>query len=78
MRRQFNLAFFTRLLVDDEDGSVTGELAEPFATLLGDELKDAVIASTDQEFGDAVDAKLRERNLRPERTNPRPFRERGF
>jgi hypothetical protein len=25
-----------------------------------------------------VDAKLRERNLRPERTNPRPFRERGF
>jgi site-specific DNA recombinase len=63
MRRQFNLAFFTRLLVDDEDGSISGDLAEPFATLLGDELKNAVIASADREFGEAVDAKLRERNL---------------
>ena len=78
MRRQFNLAFFTRLLVDDEDGSITGDLAEPFATLLGDELKNAVIASSEQELGEAVDATLRERNLALNARNPAPFGGGGF
>jgi hypothetical protein len=78
MRRQFNLAFFRQLLVDDEDGSVTGDLAEPFATLLGDELKNAVIASADQEFGEAVDAKLRERELALNAPTPAPFGSGGF
>lgn len=40
LRRQFNLAFFRRLLIDD-DYNVSGELAEPFDTLLGPELRQA-------------------------------------
>jgi hypothetical protein len=40
LRRQFNLAFFTRLLIGD-DYDVTGELAPPFDTMLGDELRQA-------------------------------------
>ena len=40
LRRQFNQAFFKRLLIDD-DFNVTPELAEPFAILLSDEMKAA-------------------------------------
>ena len=40
LRRQFNQAFFSRLLIDD-DFNVTPELAEPFAILLSEEMKDA-------------------------------------
>ncbi|HYM54458.1 MAG TPA: recombinase zinc beta ribbon domain-containing protein [Solirubrobacteraceae bacterium] len=40
LRRQFNLAFFKRLLIDDEC-NVKGELAEPFDALLGDDLRRA-------------------------------------
>jgi len=39
-RRQFNQAFFRRLLVDD-DFNMTSELAEPFAILLSDEMRTA-------------------------------------
>ena len=78
MRRQFNLAFFTRLLVDHDDGSISGELAEPFATLLGDELKNAVIASADQALGEAVDVALRERSLAQNAPTPALLGGRGF
>jgi hypothetical protein len=37
LRRLINEAFFEKLLLDD-DGTVRAELAEPFASLLGDEL----------------------------------------
>jgi site-specific DNA recombinase len=38
MRRQFNLAFFEKLLID-EDYTVRAELAPPFDVILGDELR---------------------------------------
>ncbi len=53
MRRQFNLAFFTRLLIWD-DYTVKGELKEPFATLLGDDLRRVVSAHADEELRRAV------------------------
>ena len=53
MRRQFNLAFFTRLLIWD-DYTVKGELKEPFATLLGDDLRRVVSAHADEELHRAI------------------------
>jgi site-specific DNA recombinase len=48
VRRQFNLAFFARLLID-EDYTVRGELAPPFDVILGDELRRrAAIAKADE------------------------------
>ena len=48
VRRQFNLAFFDRLLID-EDYNVRGELAPPFDVILGDELRRrAAIAKADE------------------------------
>ena len=38
VRRQFNQIFFNRLLIDD-NYTIVGELAEPFETLLGDEIR---------------------------------------
>ncbi len=38
VRRQFNQIFFNRLLIDDHY-TIVGELAEPFETLLGDEIR---------------------------------------
>jgi hypothetical protein len=43
LRRQFNMAFFKRLLLSDE-GAVTAEFAEPFDALLGEELRGAAIS----------------------------------
>jgi site-specific DNA recombinase len=60
MRRQFNLAFFKRLLIDDE-GMVSGELAEPFELLLGEELRRAAVAQASDELREAVDEALRRR-----------------
>jgi hypothetical protein len=60
MRRQFNLAFFKRLLVGDDD-TITAELAEPFDTILDEELRRAVIAKASDELTDAVDEALRQR-----------------
>jgi hypothetical protein len=42
LRRQFNIAFFKRLPVSD-DGTVEGELAEPFDTLLREDLRRAAV-----------------------------------
>jgi site-specific DNA recombinase len=53
LRRQFNLAFFRRLLIDD-DHTVTGVLAEPFDTLLGPELRRAVAVRTSERLRDAI------------------------
>jgi site-specific DNA recombinase len=61
MRRQFNLAFFKRLLIDDEY-NVRGELAEPFDTLLGDDLRRAVAVRASEELQDAVEETLRRRD----------------
>ncbi len=69
MRRQFNLAFFRRLLVGDDD-TITGELAEPFDTILSEELRRAVIARTGEELSKAVDEALRQRGIAPDDERP--------
>jgi hypothetical protein len=48
VRRQFNLSFFKRLLIDDEY-TVTGELAEPFDVLLGDDLRLAAAIKAEED-----------------------------
>jgi site-specific DNA recombinase len=65
LRRQFNLAFFKRLLIG-EDYTVTGELAEPFDVILGEELRRAAIAQANQELTQAVDETLRQRDSQSE------------
>ncbi len=60
MRRQFNLSFFKQLLIDDY-GMVSGELAEPFDLLLGEDLRRAAVAQASDELRDAVDEALRRR-----------------
>jgi site-specific DNA recombinase len=65
MRRHFNLAFFKRILIDD-NCTVTGELAEPFDVLLGEELRRAVIAQESEELTEAVDEALRQRTIKGE------------
>ena len=61
VRRQFNLAFFDRLLID-EDYTVRGELAPPFEAILGDELRRrAAIAQADEATRAAVEEALRQR-----------------
>jgi site-specific DNA recombinase len=60
LRRQFNLAFFKRLLIDDEY-NITGELAEPFDSLLGDGLRRATAAKANEELQEAVEGVLRDR-----------------
>jgi site-specific DNA recombinase len=60
LRRQLNLAFFRRLLIDD-DYNVSGVLAEPFDTLLGPELRRAVAVRTNEQLQDAVERTLRKR-----------------
>ncbi len=77
LRRQFNLAFFRRLLVDDDDG-ISGELAEPFDTLLGPELRAAVVAREADAFADAVHEALRQRNGSQNAPTPAPFGSGGF
>jgi site-specific DNA recombinase len=57
LRRQFNMAFFKRLLLSDE-GEVTAELAEPFDSILGDELRRAAIAQADRELRNSVEQTL--------------------
>ncbi len=68
MRRQFNLAFFDRLLID-EDYTVHGELAPPFDVILGDELRRrAAIAKADEATRAAVEEALRQRHVQAEAT----------
>jgi site-specific DNA recombinase len=71
IRRQFNLAFFKRLLID-EDCTVTGELAEPFDVLLGEELRQAAIAQASYELQDAVDEVQRRKATEGEGNEKRP------
>jgi site-specific DNA recombinase len=74
LRRQFNLAFFKRLLIDDEY-TVTGELAEPFDTLLGDELRRAVAVRGNEALQAAVKETIRQREtegtVTPNKQHPR-------
>jgi hypothetical protein len=60
LRRQFNLAFFKRLLIDDEC-NVWGELAEPFDALLGDDLRRAAAVQANEELQEAVEDAIRRR-----------------
>ena len=62
VRRQFNLAFFKRLLIDD-DYTVTGELAEPFDVILGEDLRRAVIAQESEELTEAIEEAQRRRTI---------------
>ena len=64
MRRQFNLAFFKRLIVSDE-GTVSGELAEPFDVILGEELRRAAIAREAEALKDAIERAEHEKKRRP-------------
>jgi DNA invertase Pin-like site-specific DNA recombinase len=62
LRRQFNLAFFKQLLIDD-DGNVSGELAEPFDVLLGEELRRAAVAAEREALRrDIEEAERKQRN----------------
>src|SRR5580692_556471 len=54
MRRQFNLAFFKRLVISDE-GAVSGELAEPWDVILGEELRRAVAVREAESLKDAIE-----------------------
>ena len=60
LRRQFNLAFFKRLWIED-DYSVSGVLAEPFDTLLGPELRRAVAVRASETLQDAITEQQRRR-----------------
>jgi site-specific DNA recombinase len=62
LRRQFNMAFFTRLMLSDE-GEVTGELAPPFDVILSEELRRAVVSQGEHELGEAISETLRQRNM---------------
>jgi hypothetical protein len=61
MRRQFNLAFSERLLIDD-DYTVTSELVEPFDTILSDKLRHAAIAKADEGIRADIEEALRQRD----------------
>ncbi len=61
VRRQFNQAFFKRIYID-ENYNVTGELDEPFATLLGDDLRRAAVADHEQDLREAVENALKDRD----------------
>ncbi len=71
MRRQFNLAFFRRLLIDD-NYTVTGEFAEPFDVLLGEDLRRAVIAQESDELREAIEEAERQRAVGSDDNEQRP------
>jgi site-specific DNA recombinase len=60
MRRQFNLTFFKRLVIYDE-ATVSGELAEPWDVILGDELRRAVAVREAESLEDAIEHAQRPR-----------------
>jgi site-specific DNA recombinase len=64
MRRQFNLAFFKRLIISDE-GTVSGELAEPWDVILGDELRRAVAVREAESLSDAIEQAERNKKRHP-------------
>jgi hypothetical protein len=70
--RKVNVAFFKRHLVADDD-TIRAELAEPFATILSDELRRALIAKAGDELAEAVDETLRQRETdQDSRNDERP------
>ena len=56
-------------MVGDDD-TITGGLAEPFETILSEELRCAVIARAGEELTEAVDEALRQRGIAPEDKRP--------
>jgi repressor LexA len=64
MRRQFNLAFFKRLIISDE-GAVSGELAEPWDVILGEELRRAVAVREAESLKDAIEQAERNKKRHP-------------
>ncbi len=58
VRRQFNQAFFQRLLIDD-NYTVTSELAEPFQTLLSEEVRQYVARRAEADRRATIDDLLR-------------------
>ncbi len=64
MRRQFNLAFFKRLLIHDE-GTVSGELADPWDVILGEELRRAAATREAEGLKDAIERAEHEKEQRP-------------
>jgi hypothetical protein len=64
MRRQFNLAFFKRLSISDE-GTVSGELAEPWDVILGEELRRAVAVRRAESLTDAIEQAERNKKRHP-------------
>jgi site-specific DNA recombinase len=64
MRRQFNLAFFKRLIISDE-GTVSGELAEPWDVILGEELRRAVAVREAESLKDAIEEAERNKKQHP-------------
>jgi site-specific DNA recombinase len=69
MRRQFNLAFFKRLLIHDE-GTVSGELAEPWDVILGEELRRAAATREAEGLKDTIERAERENARRPREPEP--------
>jgi hypothetical protein len=55
--RQFNLAFFERLYIDDDYGA-TSELAKPFDTILGEGLRRTATAQADEDLRAALEAAI--------------------
>jgi hypothetical protein len=71
LRRQFNMAFFKRLLLSDE-GEVTAELASPFDVILGEELRRASISQAEHELGEAIETVQRQRAEELAQNDQRP------
>jgi site-specific DNA recombinase len=69
MRRQFNLAFFKRLLIHDE-GTVSGELAEPWDVILGEELRRAAATREAESLKDTIERAEHENARRPREPEP--------
>jgi DNA invertase Pin-like site-specific DNA recombinase len=74
VRRQFNQAFFKQILVDDEY-TITGEYAEPFDVLLGDDLREAAAARANENLRGAVEEALRQREATDDSLNGQRPRE---
>jgi site-specific DNA recombinase len=71
LRRQFNMAFFKRLLLSDE-GEVTAELASPFDMILGEELRRATISQAEHELGETIETVQRQRADKLTQNDQRP------
>jgi site-specific DNA recombinase len=69
LRRQFNQAFFKRLLIDDEYG-VTSELAPPFDILLGEDIRQAAALRAEEALRSAVDEALHDHGATPDVHEP--------